>query len=451
MGHSEEKKTIKALAAKIEPELLNAFRLGTSANRLGLIPQGPSDHLPLQVQVHLDDQSDLKLISWNLLADTHLYNNFQNISGSKCLAAAIINKYPEGNAYYNNKADKLYYFFSELAQFLYKAKKEIEKTTETEYKEEIEVSRELLERFKLTKNQPSNLAMSRHPETEKANTKAVESAREKIIDILLNHIFEFDNKIKSDDDGHEFRLAITHSLELIHHIEHPSGALKWDNRFKLIKDNTTLVNEITNCDFLCLQECSNPENMLSLFKDTHAAITHRINDRTTDHCSIIYNKNKYQLIVEPIKHSLQGKKPCIFAKFRNIDSGKDCIVSSIHHPGGNHDMVEELLEKINSLIVPPDDNIPFYMLGDFNHPSSFFEKKIAEHENCNIISPKQSTMAGADYNNTNLAIDLIVTNQNASRVNLSRPKGLSFSAPAPRKLLVNFEGQPPNKHPSVRR
>ena len=42
-------------------------------------------------------------MSWNLLADEHLYNNFMNITGASFLIEALKTTYPKGNIYFNDK------------------------------------------------------------------------------------------------------------------------------------------------------------------------------------------------------------------------------------------------------------------------------------------------------------------------------------------------------------
>ena len=394
----------------------SAFRRGTSAFRFGLIPEGPSDHLPFLVQA-----PDTTFVSWNLLADDHLYNNFMNISGSQYWIEAIKRYYPAGNSYYTEKENKLFYFFAELAQYLYKNRSD----------NEIEITDNLLRGFVSLRAQSSNLARSRTPEEAAKKAIQLEIARAQLIHIFIQ---ETQLALAKSSYAHEFKLSIKHSLELIHHIQHSNGSLKWVNRFQLIKKNQALVNKLISADFICLQECTDPNDMLELFRlnnKSHRSITYRINDQTNDHCVLMYDNQKFALIGNAIQLTLE-KKPSILAKFQNRSTHNYFIVGSIHHPGGHANLIEKLLEQANHLKKNPEEALNFYLLGDYNHPADFFQHP-------KMIYPTRGTMAGSDYGNINRSIDAVLTNQLAP-LTAKVIEELKISAPAQSiSLAVKFK------------
>ena len=210
---------IKERAEKLETQLSeSAFRRGTSAFRLGLVPMGISDHLPIEITLRSSQGQSLSMISWNLLSDDHLYNNFMNISGGKLLLKAKRQKMPAGCCYADNGRDQMKHFFSEIAQYLYAQ----------QIRGLITVNREVLQKFISLNSQPSRLARSRSSDKLAEKRRHVESSRAHLVAMLLD---------EQHPQAHEFKLAIRHCLELIHHIKSDKGALKWANRYKSLKEN----------------------------------------------------------------------------------------------------------------------------------------------------------------------------------------------------------------------
>jgi hypothetical protein len=445
--HTADSATTKiindAQRAILENSLSNAFRRGTSAFRLGLIQAGPSDHLPYSARVTNSDGSQIKLAGWNLLADCHLYNNFMNITGKAQLSEKLCLAHPMGNVYFAAEHDLLYYFFSELAQFLYQDGSQ----------QIITISSNTLETFCSLSAAPSKLALSRDPVAAAHKQERVEKARQEIISVMLSQM-QLDTPSKDlvqNATGHEFKLSIKHALELIHHIKHAEGALQWSNRFKLIANNKLLSSEFIAHDFMCLQECTNPDDIDQLCQQngsTHASITHAVTKTSSDYCVLLYDKTKFEVVGEPIKYDLDNnKKPCIFAKFRHKVTQALCIVASIHHPGGKHNYFEELLGQINLLRFEPENNIPYYMLGDFNHTHDFFSYAVT-NAGSYMHYPAGGTMAGSDYGNVNQAIDALATNMSNSNVEIYTFRHLAYAPPAPSlPFVVKFATPEPIAYP----
>ncbi len=420
----------KKISALLEKNLAgSAFRRGTSAHRLGLMQEGISDHLPIQIRLN-EHKTSTTIVSWNLLADAHLYNNFMNISGTQELLAAL----SEDNIYGGKRNNKLYHYFSELGQFIYDKRK-------TDH--HVILDSTLLAQFNSVQNAGSLLTRSRDPRTSEQNIRRVQESRQAIAALLLN---------KDHDDAHEFQLAIQHSVDLIYHIKHEQGILKWSNRLKKLHENKELVGMLSNSDFLCLQECTNPADIHALMPQKHALV-HRVNQHTTDHCALFYNPSQYKLVGEPLYFALDdGKKPCIMARFEHLTSGKQLIVGSIHHPGGTENHLDEIVDKINQLKHSANEAIEFYLPGDYNHSQEFFKKNPSfQHP---LLYPSLGTMAGADYGNINQSIDAILTNKSANQIDIERIPCLSISKPAEMPLKVHFKDEQvyrPKTSPSFER
>lgn len=153
----------------------------------------------------------------------------------------------------------------------------------------------------------------------------------------------------------------------------------------------------------------------------------------------MYDQNKYECIGDPIKFAIEGKKPYIFAKLKNKQSGRIMVVGSVHHPGGGHNFLEEeILEQAKQLCESPPKAEDYYVMGDLNHVEEFF----SDGYSGNIIYPQEGTMAGSDYDNVNRAIDALLTSRDSSSVKLQRLSDLSL---APRTeaipLEINFKTQ----------
>ncbi len=388
-----------------------AFRRGTSAHRLGLIQEGVSDHLPIKILAKNGTEST-SLISWNMLADEHLYNNFMNISGTSELLANLAPNNIYGGVENRNK---LYYYFSELGQFLY----------DKQINDVITFDRKLLEQFNSLQKYESRLAKNRDPQKATENQILVKESRDAIAKTLLD---------SEHKDAHEFQLAIQHSVDLIYHINHELGALKWSNRFKKLKENKSLIEKLSDTDFLCLQECTNPTDIQSLLPNKESLV-HRINQDTKDHCVIFYDPKKFEVIGPPFFCALDNnKKPCIIARFKNKETGMELIVGSVHHPGGKANHLHDIIEKINTLKTSPDEEIECFLPGDYNHTRRFFD-------NPKLFYPKLGTMAGNDYGNMNNSIDAVLSNVQVSQIDVERISDLPLSPPVEMPLRVHFKDE----------
>jgi endonuclease/exonuclease/phosphatase family metal-dependent hydrolase len=385
-----------------------AFRRGTSAFRYGLIPQGISDHLPIYIKLNLG-LSEHHLFSWNLLADVHLYNNFLNISGSQLLAQ-LIDAQPgfDKNSYYSKTENKLFYFLAELAQYLYVHKMHLHSITPDFLRDFIHID-----------SQPSQLARSRNPNLVKEKIIQIETSRAEIIELFIQAIFV------TEQHKSEFELMLKHALELIYHIQDEEGALRWKNRYRLLQTNKALLSKMRSQDIILLQEATNPKNILALLPTHYRLIEHKLDANTTDHCAIIYNENKYELLKEA-KLNLEGKKPYIIAQLKNRVTQENFMIASIHHPGGIHDWRMQIVEQTQQLAE--EKALPTFIAGDFNHCEENFTA--GETNSFAMLYPKTGTSAGSDYGNLNKAIDALFTNEKSRVLNIERVNEVGLSPPA---------------------
>ena len=346
----------------------SAFRRGISAFRHGLMPAGISDHLPVSVTFNLEAEP-VSMMSWNLLADCHLYNNFLNISGSELLKKRIADG---GNVYFSAEKNNLHHFFSELAEFYSKKKS---------------FSLDELAWFVSLDNQPSKLARSRDPEKALLKQDEVRVSRQQIVEMISG-----DAALK-----HEFGLSIEHSVSLYQQIV--DGSLAWKHRYAQLKTNKQLVAKIQSCDLLCFQECTNPEDVKNLLGERMRVISHRVG-RADDYCILAYDATQYELQFEK-QFGLYGK-PAIAAQLQSKKTGVDLVVGSVHHPGGDQDYSADILSQIDN------PELPYLVVGDYNHTNDFFVGQGVGADCC--LFPGKPTMAGNDYGNVNQAIDGAMTN-----------------------------------------
>lgn len=416
----------------VKKSLEHAFRYGTSAFRFGLIPQGISDHLPIVSLLPLKN-SEITMLSWNLLADEHLYNNFMNISGSSALQTTMNETLGPKENIYNGA---MYHLFAELAQFLYEKR--------NQDTNDLVINAKILSEFIPNSAQPSLRARSRTPEIAQEKIKSVEKARSTLVDLLND---------ANNPNKEEYQLAIKHSLELIYHIKHPNGALRWDNRFSKLKENKKAVAELMAQDIITFQECTKPSDIEGLFIDNDPQnqrmefISHCVSapSTSTDNVVLAYDKNKFVLVEtteheNPLKTSFEGKKPALYCKLKNIQTGEVFIAGSIHHPGGNTDLRHEIMDNIQKL-QGDNSQIPFFIAGDYNHTHDQFLALTPEENSLvpELFYPSNmGTMAGSDYGNTNQSIDAIMSNSDLSE-SVRVSSTIQPSPPAKTPMAVSFE------------
>lgn len=395
----------------LSPYFKTVRRRTSSAVTYGLVKSAISDHVPIR----FDSKSKAKthIISWNLLADPHLYNYFRNITGRK----ELLKHLSDENLY--KSQGKLFHFLSELAQFLYKY---------CEKDGEITITEESLENFisgkPIARYQDSKLCGGNITE------QAILTARQEIIKV----IFSQDN---TEETKHEYRNLISHCMELIYHIQHEDGVLRWKNRIAMLRNNTKLMDELHTADFLCFQECTNPKDMLAILSDRkmRRMLTHNING-VDDHCVLIYDELKFTLVegFPVVKYDLVGKKPCILARFKNNATDEEFIMASIHYPGG-HDN-PEIMKKLIGQLVPlrkANEKISIYLVGDFNNSTG----TIQVPKGFQLCHPTKGTTGAHEYGNVGKAVDAALTNH-SENVDITLLEHIATAFPAHTPLTYKF-------------
>ena len=109
--------------------------------------------------------------------------------------------------------------------------------------------------------------------------------------------------------------------------------------------------------------------------------------------------------------SFEKSKPAVFCRLKNIITGEQFIVGSIHHPGGNHDLRNYIKDCAIKLQGRGND-MPHFIAGDYNHTPEQFKQLDINYTGTPIYFPHvKGTMSGSDYSNTNKAIDGIMSNK----------------------------------------
>lgn len=376
-----------------------SFKRGLSAFRLSMVLNGISDHFPIQIKAKCSGSASYSIFSWNLLADVHLYNIFKDISGIHFFEETIL-KSSTDNIYCNQLSNRLTNFFSEIGHYLYT--KCVENT--------IIVNNQLLDDFISTDHQVSRLSWSEDPELEKEKKQQVEASRKLIVEFI---------KDKKHPYARKFQLAIQQSVELIYHIQSPNGMLRWKSRFNLMKHNKSLIHQMKESDFICLQECTNPDDIYNLLITQgkySKMLFYAVDKNTSDHCVLLYDDTKFKLVGEAVYYALDGTKPSIFARFENKITNHKIIIASIHHPGGNHYCLNQLSDQVKKLKTEDFSEADYMVIGDYNHTQDFFDQYSLQFH---LYYPSQGTMSGSDFGNVNCAIDAVMTNLDEKSVNVS--------------------------------
>jgi hypothetical protein len=240
----------------------------------------------------------------------------------------------------------------------------------------------------------------------------------------------------------DFALSVAHSLQILHHIEY--GGLKWtkdvDSRLGQLKESKVseeMQKILDKGGFVCLQECTRPQEVLSLIaldNNKYQMITHNVGEGSKDNCVIIYDSSIYKVSKEKkLALAHDKKKPALVVKFSNKSSASEVIIGSIHHPGGVENDMEKVMQAIAGL---KSEGCKVVIAGDFNHEEKFFEL-----EGLSSFKSELGTMAANDYNNRNKAIDLVFSNiENASVERLDNVMERKVSKTANKMILVQLDG-----------
>src|SRR3990167_492628 len=234
---------------ELSRSFVSAYRMGIGNQRFGLFKCAPSDHLPVSFSFQ-----GKQCLTWNLLADKYLVNSFFNLSGLNLLAEKI----SATNGYHN----RCHIFMKDFASFLlekWDGDGGSVKITHDDFAEFISMG-----------------------------DQGLGKDREEMATIICD---------TSDVNHPEYLMCLEHALQMQLLLD--SGALSWKKRLQLIAENKELVATLKQHDFVCLQECTEPNDILKLMQSKNSqyrVITHTVEDNTNDHCAIIYDANKFEEI-----------------------------------------------------------------------------------------------------------------------------------------------------------
>lgn len=360
-----------------------------------------SDHFPVMWK---DELSEISVLSWNMLSDTHLYNSFLNVANINSFSATLQENEDLKDTYYAKRLNSFFYELSEFARL------------NQGFDEEVKRFYYSPEHFQEFIN--SDYFYSRDLSNEQKRERILE--RQALGDWFLNLPAPTAGAAEALCSK-DFSTSIAHSLQILHFIEY--GGLKWSERKKSIlpKATETMKNILASAGFICLQECTDPQDIMSMINETitpqmsagkddeYGMLVYKVDPESssTDHCVIIYNKSIYELNERQDLSLAHGKKPAIIARFtyKNNESEK-VTIGSIHHPGGRENDMHRIMRAIERL---PASTIA--VAGDFNHTEDFFTGHTGSLK---IFSAPSGTMAAGDFGNKGKPIDLVIANKNGS-------------------------------------
>lgn len=388
----------------------SAFRKGISTGLQGTMKIAPSDHSPITVAF-----DDVSIASWNLLSDQHTWNFLFDVGRKRYFAEHTR----------DGKAIAWRDVFNDFGNFVLN-NSEIDKAgTYT-----IKFNKKLMDDFIAEKNLMHQKIQESTQDEEKIkqsenNLKDAES----FIQLALDN---------TNPNHEDIKTSLVHIMEIKYSIA--KGYLRWEERLKKLKENKFLVKNLAAHNFLCFQECTNPDDMLTLLqKNTHkhfAMLDHVVKADSKDHCVIMYDKNKYELEKRINFGLASNSKPCIIAKFRSLKTNEPIIIGSIHHPGTGKSEINVIIEQANTILHGAKD-IPVFILGDYNHRSEFYAQDTA-NTGFELKMPHSPTMAGFEYGNLNIAIDGVLTNRPAeTRVDVLNQK--TFASQVTLPIIITFE------------
>ncbi|HHR5905989.1 TPA: hypothetical protein ACS7ZB_003186 [Providencia alcalifaciens] len=375
-------------------------------------PQVISDHMPIFYSFP-SEKNNTKIFSWNLLADTHKNNNYQNIEIPKSIYTIPKN---ELEYFYTKNKISATWLYYDLSTEIYLSKNFSKKNIINEILLGSNKGVEYLLSFLNKEYKQSRLA-----DLKKGHQDIEQSLRNR--EIARNSLIKNINSLPHNElCNSDIYSSIVKALKINHTIN--NGSLSIANREKTLINNDKLLRKISENDFLILQECFNPKsinekiNTQTINNKKFNYIEHKCNN-SDDYCSIMYDSSKYTAKCVEKSH-LGRNKPCIMGLFTNNTNNHSLIMCSIHYPGEEKNT--ENLSKIISLIdrVNIDNTEDIYIGGDFNQIKSELETKYnllpsitSKALGLKIISAQGASMSGPDWNGAyqGKTIDHMLTNQ----------------------------------------
>lgn len=428
---NEAEKFLDRLSATVGPtrfgaNALTATQLDRSSTEK---PQAISDHLPISFVTKQTSSSgdNVSIASWNLLAEEHKNNNYNNIE----VDSMSQKLYESGKLDYFGGSSSVSsaWLYSDIADEIMASEKFQDISVRDSFfrgeQKGIEAFTNFLENDYTTSNYANLRPSRRFSKDEQIHNRRI--ARENISNVILN-----DNKSGKLDVHSGFYPAAVSAVKLRTTLNH--GSLEYSARINALANNLPLLNQIAQHDVLTLQECTDPKAFVSLLNSTNPAknfkyISHKTSESPgkNDHCVIVYDSNEWSIDDKNIhKLALGGNKPGIIAKFTSNLDNKDensMIMGSIHYPGSSpssgksHTEKNHLTESVQKALdeLKSSGTEAIFISGDFNQGKSSLAGKVAElNGNYAVIEPEGTggTMAGPDWERSHEGhtIDLGITN-----------------------------------------
>ncbi|MAH61725.1 MAG: hypothetical protein CMF42_05520 [Legionellales bacterium] len=345
--------------------------------------RGVSDHIPVMCSISLAKGVEINIITWNLLSDQYLHYLMCLLPEYQEIKAQLLGSEFCFSVYQSSHQDlRLYAFLYDFGVFVFEHYIRQNEPTS------MIIDQKLIKAFV---HQSSSCLSN--------NKKALIQDRQNIFNLMKN---------KEHGLQKTFKMILFHSIELAYHILSDQGVLKFSNRMKhLASAHPELLKRMRQMSFLCFQECTDPQRLLSLFPD-HRFIYHQ-KENKADYVVIGYHTSYFGLLEDPVCGNLEFEnhsiKPWIFARFKHL-LGYDLQVGSVHHPGVGHSLVDQWLT------APQAKHLyqPCIFAGDFNHTESWLTTHANIPQSFHWGLPQTPTFTGYDYNNHDLSIDGFLTN-----------------------------------------
>ncbi|ELM3738724.1 endonuclease/exonuclease/phosphatase family protein [Yersinia ruckeri] len=375
-------------------KVMNPTRVGANAmismqlDHLAEInkPAVISDHLPVSFMVEVGRNTDaIPITSWNMLADIHRNNNYENITVDDVVSSLFSRKKLE----YFSAQDALSrtWYFSDLATELARSESFSHPERRADFYSGTRLGQQVLIDFLQREYVEATHAVLRpsRQRTPAAQEQLRKKARAALVDEVIK-VQKTDPHFASSD----FYCAAVSTLKLFNSLN--SGSMSWDSRKATLAKHTDLLQVLSQNQVILLQECTEPEWFVNTLnkqvsansQSSFACISHKeaaINNN--DHCAIIYDKSKWQIRnprKDIVNFKLGRNKPAILARLTATEPriGSDTLmVGSVHYPGNDdgQNYLTRVMDSVTKMAFQPNE--PLFVAGDFNQSKNELDKKVS--------------------------------------------------------------------------
>ncbi|MDE1464445.1 hypothetical protein [Spartinivicinus poritis] len=409
-------------------------------------PSVISDHLPAVFQLSTSKGNlTASVASWNMLAEVHKNNNYENVAIDESTQALFNQGKLEYFSGRNNELSKAWLFSDLATEMANSTQFSQPKVLSSFYKGEM-VGQQAFLKFLENEYKNADHAVLKPTRQHSAEEQIAHrtAAREAIISEMISSGSEGKSSIREDF----YTTAVT-TLKLYNTLNH--GSISWANRKNTLENNQALLQKLAQNQVLTIQECTEPKWFVDQLNSKDSSkqfkfIDHKVgaSSKNNDHCVVIYDSNKWQVKdteSDVQKFHLGRNKPAILLRLTEKTSLHNAskpletmVIGSVHYPGGNDgkNHLTTVNEKLVALSVEENENI--FVAGDFNQSKETLADKVNQlagnyNENSevntnmlfssfNVIEPASTggTMAGPDWGREHEGeiIDIAFSNMNVS-------------------------------------